>query len=125
MRKANSYSSKRAKGKSLENWLASQLRSLGIDPNARAMPGSGAFSHFKGDIYTKTEYSFECKNQENTSVWKWYQQASNDAGMSEKPVVVFKRNYSEPMALLSANHFLDMALEIHQLREEIKLCKKN
>lgn len=117
MKKANTHASKRSKGKALENWLAGRLRSLGIDKSARSMPGSGAFSHFKSDIYTSLPYSFECKNQENTKVWEWYEQARSDAGMNKTPIVVFKRNYSPPMALLQADDLLDMLLELKQLRE--------
>jgi len=76
--------SAKAKGKKLEQWTASQLRHHGIE--ARVMPGSGAFTHFKSDIYAPIPYSFECKNQETTKVWEWYEQSRSDAGMNKKPV---------------------------------------
>lgn len=116
MKKANTAKSKKAKGKALENWLASELRRTGADDKARAMPGSGSFTHFKSDIYTKLPYSFECKSQETTKVWEWYVQAQSQAGNMEAPVVVFKRNYSQPMALLSASDFINMVAEIEDLK---------
>ena len=116
MRKANTAKSRRQKGKNLENWLASELRRTKADENARAMPGSGSFTHFKSDIYTKLPYSFECKSQETTKVWDWYVQAQSQASNMEAPVVVFKRNYSQPMALLSASDFINMVAEIEDLK---------
>lgn len=114
MRKANTHSSKKAKGRALEAWLAGELRKTGADPTAQPMPLSGALTFFKSDIRTKLPYSFECKNQENTKVWEWYEQAKKDAGALEKPVVVFKRNYSQPMALLAAEDLVQMIAEIAQ-----------
>lgn len=117
---ANNARTRKAKGSRLEHWLAAELRRSGADPGARRMPMSGALAHFKGDIFTKLPYSFECKNQETTKVWEWYGQAKDDASGLEKPVVIFSRNYSEPMALLSAKDLIDMMAEIVQLWEEKK-----
>lgn len=114
MKKANTAKSKKAKGRSLEAWFAAELRKSGADPKAQPMPLSGAMAFFKSDIHTRLPYSFECKNQENTSVWQWYEQAKRDAGGNEKPVVIFKRNYSPAMALLSAEDFVQMVAEIEQ-----------
>ena len=120
MKKANTARSKKAKGKALESWLASELRKSGADPTAQPMPLSGALTFFKSDIRTRLPYSFECKNQENTKVWEWYEQASRDATGLEKPIVVFKRNYSEPMALLSASDLVQMIAEIQQYYDILK-----
>ena len=119
MKKANTAKSKKAKGKVLENWVAAHLRSSGADVGARAMPGSGAYTHFKSDVYTKLRYSFECKSQETTKVWDWYAQAESQASGVEIPVVIFKRNYSQPMALLTAENFLNMVAEIETLWEDL------
>lgn len=108
--------SAKAKGARLENWVASELRSSGADKDAKRMPGSGAFQFFKGDIYTKLPYSFECKNQETAKVWDWYEQARRDASGLEKPIVIFSRNHSQPMALLSAKDLIDLIAEIEDLR---------
>lgn len=105
--------SAKAKGARLENWVAAELRHHGID--AKRMPGSGAFTHFKSDIYANIPYSFECKNQETTKVWEWYEQAKRDAGLNKKPIVVFSRNHSQPMALLSAKDLLAMIGELEDL----------
>ena len=43
-----------------------------------------------------------------------YEQAKKDAGSLEKPIVVFKRNYSQPMALLAAEDLVQMIAEIAQ-----------
>lgn len=49
--------------------------------------------------------SIECKNCETTSPWAWYEQAKANAG-EHVPVVVFARNKSAPMVLLSLEKFL-------------------
>jgi len=111
--------SAKAKGKRLEQWTASQLRHHGID--AKVMPGSGAFTHFKSDIYANIPFSFECKNQETTKVWEWYEQAKGDAGMAKLPVVIFKRNLSQPMALMSAEDLIGIIGEVEDYRREKRL----
>lgn len=110
--------SAKAKGHRLELWTASELRKHGIE--AKAMPGSGAFTHFKSDIYANIPYSFECKNQEVAKPWEWYRQAQADAGQSKKPVVIFSRNHSQPMALLSAEHLIAMIGELEDLWRQVK-----
>lgn len=121
---ANTPRSKKAKGTKLETWLASELRRSGADENARRMPLSGAMAHFKSDIFTKLPYAFECKSQENTKVWEWYEQAKAQTSGLEKPVVIFKRNYSEPMALLSAADLIDMIAEIENLWSDLQKRRK-
>lgn len=124
MKKANTHRSKKAKGNALETWLAAELRKSGADDNARRMPMSGAMAHFKSDIFTRLNYSFECKNSETTKVWEWYEQAKSQVGGTEVPVVVFKRNYSQPMALLSAADLINMIAEIEQLWQDIGKRRK-
>ena len=51
--------------------------------------------------------SIECKNTEKASPWAWYEQAKKNQ-LDRKPVVVFSRNRSEAMALLSLEHFLEL-----------------
>lgn len=121
---ANNARTRKAKGSKLEHWLAAELRRTGADPGARRMPMSGALAHFKSDIFTKLPYAFECKNQENTKVWEWYEQAKEQKSGLEKPIVVFKRNYSEPMALLSAADLIDMIAEIQDLYREQKETRR-
>ena len=117
MKKANTAKSKKQKGRVLENWVASRIRHHGGDLKAQAMPGSGAFAHFKGDIHTRLPYSIECKAQETTKVWDWYEQAKRQVTSLETPVVIFKRNYSEPMALLSAEDFLQIICELEEYKK--------
>lgn len=115
--------SAKAKGKRLEQQTAKMLRSSGADDDAKVMPGSGMFAHFKGDIYTKLAWHFECKNQETTKVWDWYAQASSQSGMAKKPVVIFSRNHSQPMALLSADDFINLLAEVENLWYDLKKAR--
>jgi len=112
--------SAKAKGKRLENWIARELRSSGADDTAKVMPGSGAFTHFKGDIYTKLAWHFEAKNQETTKVWEWWEQANSQAGIQKKPVVIFSRNHGRPKALIDAKDFISLLAEIENLWHDLQ-----
>lgn len=120
MQKANKPASKKQKGRRLEQWISHELRSSGADPEAKVMPGSGAFTHFKGDIYTKLGWHIEAKNQETAKVWEWWEQARNQAGLQKRPVVIFSRNYSEPKALLDARDFIALLAEVENLWEDLQ-----
>lgn len=50
----------------------------------------------------------ECKRTETTSVWMWYEQAKENHEEGRVPCVVFRRNRSEAMALLSFEDLLKL-----------------
>lgn len=50
----------------------------------------------------------ECKRTEKTSVWDWYEQAKENTESGRKPCVVFRRNRSDTMALISFKDLLEL-----------------
>jgi hypothetical protein len=52
-------------------------------------------------------YSVECKNQETLNVWKAFEQAEYNSG-SYRPLLIIKRNRKEPLAVVEANHFIEL-----------------
>jgi hypothetical protein len=52
-------------------------------------------------------YSVECKNQETLNVWKAFEQATANAG-SFQPLLIIKKNRKEPLAVVNANHFVEL-----------------
>jgi len=52
-------------------------------------------------------YSVECKNQETLNVWKAFEQAEHNSG-AYHPLLIIKRNRQEPLAVVEANHFIEL-----------------
>lgn len=116
-----SHKGRRAKGKVYERFIASEYRRTGLDPTAQAMPMSGAMEFHKGDILKKHDNEFvdECKNQETTKLWEWWDQAKGQAHGLQTPVLHLKRNRSESLSVISTDVYFQMRLELKQLREQI------
>jgi hypothetical protein len=62
-------------------------------------------------------YTVECKNRAAIAVFKDYEQAKTH-GLVE-PLVVLKQNNSKPLALVDAQHFLDLVQKIKDLQHQI------
>ena len=52
-------------------------------------------------------YSVECKNQETLNVWKAFEQAEYNSGVYQ-PLLIIKKNRKEPLAVVEANHLIDL-----------------
>ena len=118
-----SYKGRRQKGKAYERWLASEYRRTGLDTTAQAMPMSGAMEFHKGDILKKHDHEFvdECKNQETTKLWEWWEQTASQAHGLQKPVLHIKRNRTESLTVIRTSDYFQLRLELKQLREELGL----
>lgn len=62
-------------------------------------------------------YTVECKNRKTIAVYKDYEQAKTH-GLTE-PLVILKQNMSKPLALVDAQHFLDLVQRIKDLQHQI------
>lgn len=62
-------------------------------------------------------YTIECKNRKAIAVFKDYEQAKTHKDV--EPLVVLKQNLSKPLALIDAQHFLDMVQKIKDLQHQI------
>lgn len=99
------------KGRRLENQVAKEYRKIGVD--AKRMPRSGAFSHFKSDISKRYNDGWhdECKNQETLKLREWYNQAKSTCG-SKKPLLHVSSNFRPILTIMSAEHWADFCLEL-------------
>lgn len=103
-------SSCKQKGRRLQNHIRDKLLEwapdLQPDDIRSCSMGSGGediqMSPRAREIYP---VSIESKNTEKASPWAWYDQAKENAG-PHIPVVIFSRNRSEPMIMLSFEHWL-------------------
>ena len=101
---AQTFQSKKAKGKRLELKVAQLIRNkLGIE--AKRMPYSGGSSFGSGDIFCpKLPYHFELKNQEKIRIWKEWQKIRD----YKDPVLVISGNFRPILAVLDFEEFLEI-----------------
>lgn len=114
--------SAKAKGRKLQQWCRDQILqrfpTLTIDDVRSTSMGAGG-----EDVQLSTaarelvSYTIECKNRKAIAVYKDYEQAKTH-GLIE-PLVILKQNLSKPLALVDAEHFLDMVQKIKDLQHQI------
>ena len=105
-----------AKGKILEEYVASQIREKGIDPRAYRSHGSGNTNTEKGDIWTSMmilgqNAGIECKNCATLAIPEWWRQTKKLESLGREPVLVFKQ-YGEPMGETKCLIYYDTLLEL-------------
>ena len=106
--------SAKAKGRNLQNLVRDKLRSIFVgkvleedDIKSQTMGMTGEDIVLSPAARKIIPYSFECKNQERIQIWRALTQALGNAG-GRVPVVVIKRNHTEPYAILDLNAFIDL-----------------
>ena len=109
---AKKIRSAKAKGRRLQNFLRDMLQEAfpGLeedDIKSQTMGMSGEDIVLSPAARKIIPYSFECKNQERIQIWRALTQALGNAG-GRVPVVVIKRNHTEPYAILDLNAFIDL-----------------
>lgn len=63
-------------------------------------------------------YGVECKNRAAFAVYADFEQATvNAGGGGLEPLLVIKQNHSAPLAVITLQHFMDLAHEAAQLRK--------
>ena len=103
--------SAKAKGRRLQQWIRDQLiEHLMVseeDVESRSMGASGEDLIMAKEARRKFPYSIECKNVEKVNVWDSMEQAKVNAKKGE-PLVIIKRNQSNPLALVDAEYFVKL-----------------
>lgn len=111
---ARTTASKKAKGRNFQKQLANDIVALFPELTENdVFPTTSSVSGIDVKLSEKARqifpYGIEAKNQETVSIWSWINQAEQNAA-SEKlvPVVVFKRNRSDPYVTLKWKDFLSI-----------------
>lgn len=114
--------SAKAKGRKLQQWVRDQILqrfpTLSTDDVRSTSMGAGG-----EDIQLSTaarelvSYTIECKNRKAIAVFKDYEQACTHNLI--EPLVILKQNQSKPLALVDAEHFLDLVQKIKDLQHQI------
>ena len=108
--------SRKQKGKELENYIADQIVSKGIDKRARRDGASGAGTREKSDIVTSAHIfgrnlGIEAKNYKTASVQDWWRQAEKLEIIGREPIVaykLFREPYEATKVIIYLNTFLDL-----------------
>lgn len=105
-----------AKGKYLEDYVASQIRELGIDKKATRSHGSGNTNTEKGDIWTSMRIlgqnaGIECKNQKVIKLPDWWRQVQKLESLGREPVLVVKSD-RDPLEETKVVIYLDTFLRL-------------
>ena len=104
-------SSKKAKGRRLQNLVAEKIQEKFNLPEADVKPA--IMGETGRDIKLSTEaqeqfpFAVECKNVEKLNIWSALKQAEENAG-ELTPIVVFKRNRSETYLVIQFNDFMEL-----------------
>ena len=114
---ATKISSRKAKGRKLQQWAAQKVSLLiglpcGPDEQiaSREMGQGGCDVRLIGEARTLFPWSVECKNQEKLNIWSSLEQAENNSG-NHAPLVVFKRNRTKTYAVLEFDKLLELLNE--------------
>ena len=103
--------SAKAKGRKLQKWFRQRLiDTLKLHPDdveSRSMGAGGEDIMLSAKARNMFPYSVECKNQESLNVWKAFEQAECNSGVYQ-PLLIIKRNRKEPLAVVEANHFIEL-----------------
>ena len=106
--------SAKAKGRNLQNLVAEKIRALFALPKEDVKPAvmveTGEDIKLSKAARAVFPYSVECKNLSRIAVYKFYEQAADNAG-AYIPLVVLKQNHSEPLVLISLDAFLNLLVE--------------
>ena len=107
-------SSRKAKGRRLQNWVRDELLSrfpklTDEDVYCAIMGESGADIKLSPLAQTLIPYSIECKNKETfTGIYKIIEQAHSNCKTTQVPLGVIKKNNLQPLVIVDARHFLDL-----------------
>ena len=123
---ATTPKSKKAKGNRAEMKVAELYRRYKLFPKATRMPMSGAMQFHKSDIFKgeADDWSDEVKNQEKVQIWKWWEQASSQAGQFQKPILHITGNYRPILSVMRIEDYMDLRSELKELRNEVQRLRK-
>lgn len=115
---ANTPATKKAKGSAYERRVAKMYKKYGLFPNAKRMPGSGAFEGLKGDILKLDENNYpvydtfndECKCQEQVRLAQFWKQTVAQQGKAY-PVLHITSNHRPSYSIVRHEDFEDIIWE--------------
>lgn len=108
-------SSRKAKGRRLQNWVAKKISELlGIpygkdkDIQGREMGQSGTDVKLYGEAAKLFPFSIECKYQETWSLPAWIKQAKENENEGTYWLLICKKNREKPIVVIDAEVFFEL-----------------
>ena len=116
---ATTPASRKAKGRRLQQAVRQDLIDcLGIDPGdilSTAMGQSGCDLYLSPAARERFPFGVECKAQERIALPEWWKQCETNASkVGLVPLLVFKRNREEPLAVLRWSDLLALLRHDHR-----------
>jgi len=114
-KKPMSTRSAKAKGRKLQTWVVDKILSLfpvltPLDVKSTPMGVNGVDVQLSTLAQKLFPYDIECKNTERTkTIYNYYEQAIDHTSGGE-PLVVIKMNRQKPLAIVDAEHFMELTL---------------
>ena len=109
-------SSAKNKGRKLQQWVRDKIRRIfnlpEADVSSRSMGAAGVDILLSKDALKVFPFSVEAKNTESLNVWKAYEQATMNTLPNTYPLLVIKRNNTDPLVVVNAELFLEMAYAV-------------
>jgi hypothetical protein len=115
-------SSAKQKGRLLQQWVVAQLlERFSIleqgDIVNTSMGAPGEDVKLSPAARKVIPYQVECKNLSKIAVYQHYEQAKTHG--KHEPLVIMKQNQSKPLAVVDAQHFLDVLAELYSLKNQV------
>ena len=116
---ATTPASRKAKGRRLQQAVRQDLiEHLGIDPGdilSTAMGQSGCDLYLSPAARAQFPFGVECKAQERIALPEWWEQCTrNAAAEGLSPLLVFRRNRKEPLAVIRWSDLLALLRHDHR-----------
>ena len=110
---ANTPQSAKAKGRKFQQEIRDDLiTSLDINPDdilSTAMGQGGCDLYLSPAARARFPFGVEAKRQEQVALWSWWRQCETNASkVGLTPLLVFRRNREEPLAVLRWSDLLQL-----------------
>jgi hypothetical protein len=118
-------SSRKAKGRTLQKWVAEQISLLtelphgkDMDIESRPMGQSGTDIRLSKEAKRLFSFSVECKWQETWAVPAWIEQAKANEQEGTDWLLVMKRSHKKPVIVMDAEAFFTIIANTKKWRND-------
>lgn len=111
--------SAKAKGRNLQKWVRDQILARcpqleEDDVRSTSMGAGGEDVQLSPAARRVFPYNIECKNLAKIAVYNFYEQAQEHG--KHEPVVIMKQNGCQPLAVVNAEHFIELVIRVEELK---------
>lgn len=107
-------SSRKAKARKLQQWVAEQLSNItgipwgkDLDIESREMGQSGTDVKIRGEAKKYIPFDIECKSTERITLYADIKQAKSNTCDGNMWLLIHKKKYHDPIVIMDANDFFN------------------